>query len=337
MPVYMERRRGVTTGRVIGEVTIGGTRFRERFNSPAEAHRWVALSKALGSPAPVAGKHTGPEHPWATVAAEARRKRSKWRQTRDVSLDQRLEVLTSLLDDTPIQSITTHTLYGVVERLEDRGVSPATINRYLAVASGVLSYAKSVGYREGVPDIPWQTEAAGRLHVLSRAWEDAICARVSAREALVVRCLAETGLRPGREFFTLSSDQVDIMEPRGEAWIHLWQTKTNRPRSVPIPVPLARGLKRMIAAGDLPPAEEVYRNFKRAVEALRLPKELTLYSLRHTAGTRLAQSGASGPVIQRWLGHASYRTTQRYVHMADEDLMRAAKQMEKGVRETVAA
>ncbi|HEV3000471.1 MAG TPA: tyrosine-type recombinase/integrase [Solirubrobacteraceae bacterium] len=43
---------------------------------------------------------------------------------------------------------------------------------------------------------------------------------------------------------------------------------------------------------------------------------LTFHGLRHTFGSRCAAAGIEVVTIQRWMGHASIRTTQRYMHHA---------------------
>lgn len=48
-----------------------------------------------------------------------------------------------------------------------------------------------------------------------------------------------------------------------------------------------------------------------------LRSELTIHSIRHTVGYRLARAGASPKVIQEVLGHASLRMTARYLHLAE--------------------
>jgi integrase len=52
-----------------------------------------------------------------------------------------------------------------------------------------------------------------------------------------------------------------------------------------------------------------------------------IYDLRHTFASAGAGSGLSLPVIGRLLGHASPSTTQRYAHLADDPLRRAADQI----------
>ena len=51
---------------------------------------------------------------------------------------------------------------------------------------------------------------------------------------------------------------------------------------------------------------------------LKLPEEFVLYSLRHTALTRLGENGADAFTIMRIVGHSSVTTSQRYVQPSSE-------------------
>lgn len=328
MPVYEER-----PGRWCAEVTIQGKRYRERGTDRRELERWAQLTKLQGFPPPKRGKVA--LRPFGELVREARRNRADWRTSRDPSLDQRLEELVRLIGpETETAAIDLPVINKAVRELEarpgrdGRGLSPKTVNRYLAALSGVLTYARSCGYLTAVPELPWREEAPGRMVTLAPDQEDAVCAELSPEHALCVRVLAATALRPG-EFFSLERDQVDVEG----GWLHLWKTKTDRPRSVPIEPALARPLVRLIEEGRVPKGAEVYRALKAAVESLGLPGRTCVYSLRHTGLTRLAKSGVAGPVLQKWAGHGDYRTTQNYVHLADEDLKRAAGMVRRGPRE----
>jgi hypothetical protein len=65
-----------------------------------------------------------------------------------------------------------------------------------------------------------------------------------------------------------------------------------------------------------------YRAFKAACLKLGLSSKLNVHSLRHTFGTRMAKI-AKPALVQTLMGHGSYKTTQKYVHLTDDDLMAA--------------
>ena len=56
-----------------------------------------------------------------------------------------------------------------------------------------------------------------------------------------------------------------------------------------------------------------YRN------SLKLPKDSTLHSLRHSFATHLILSGVSIVVIQKLLGHGDIGTTSKYLHITNAD------------------
>jgi len=58
------------------------------------------------------------------------------------------------------------------------------------------------------------------------------------------------------------------------------------------------------------------------------PREFVLYSLRHTYGTRLAESGAQAWEIQRLMGHHSISVSEKYIHLSAEHLTLAMRRKE---------
>ena len=85
---------------------------------------------------------------------------------------------------------------------------------------------------------------------------------------------------------------------------------------------LARWLKATLTAGALPSHETFYRHFKAACAATGLSDRLNVHSLRHTFGTRMVKV-AKPALVQTLMGHGSYKTTQKYVHLTDDDLAAA--------------
>jgi integrase len=70
----------------------------------------------------------------------------------------------------------------------------------------------------------------------------------------------------------------------------------------------------------------VSRAMKAATKAARIKPAATFRDLRRTYGSLLINRGTEGAVIQRLLGHADQRMTQRvYTHMLDRTLEKAVR------------
>jgi site-specific recombinase XerD len=67
----------------------------------------------------------------------------------------------------------------------------------------------------------------------------------------------------------------------------------------------------------------------RLIEKLGFAGPLRLYDLRHTALTRLAESGADVFSIQKIAGHSDIRVTSRYVHPTPEHIKQAFSRFQK--------
>ena len=54
-----------------------------------------------------------------------------------------------------------------------------------------------------------------------------------------------------------------------------------------------------------------------------------MHALRHTYAARAIESGMPPNVLQRLLGHASIKTMDRYVHVADDSMVSAVRAFEQ--------
>ena len=68
---------------------------------------------------------------------------------------------------------------------------------------------------------------------------------------------------------------------------------------------------------------------------LKLPPEFVLYSLRHTAWTRLGQAGADAFTIMRIAGHSSIAPSQRYLHPSSETVGLAIARLDSASQRAV--
>ena len=61
--------------------------------------------------------------------------------------------------------------------------------------------------------------------------------------------------------------------------------------------------------------------FDNAIRQSNIHKEVSIHSLRHTFATHLLENGTDIRYIQALLGHSSIRTTERYTHIAQTNLL----------------
>jgi len=62
--------------------------------------------------------------------------------------------------------------------------------------------------------------------------------------------------------------------------------------------------------------------FEKAIRRAGITKRITIHGLRHTFATHLLESGTDIRYIQTLLGHANLRTTERYTHVAQRNILK---------------
>jgi integrase len=225
-------------------------------------------------------------------------------------------------------------LAATVSELRKAPLSPATINRHLALLSHACSYAmKELGWIDTNPctKVAKRQEPRGRVRFLSDAERARLltACRASSSPDLyptVVLSLA-TGARHG-ELFGLRWPDVDLS--RRVAVLH--DTKNGERRVLPLTGPAlsiltARSKVRRLDTDLIFPARKKQRDGSVKPLDIRTPWETALkvaeiqdfrwHDLRHSAASYLAMNGASLAEIAEVLGHKTLAMVKRYAHLSE--------------------
>lgn len=205
--------------------------------------------------------------------------------------------------------------------------SPATVNRYQAALSAVLTWAQ----RRRIAPKDWQNPCR---HVQQRVEKNEIVRFLSdaERNALLTACKASswsrlyvlvlmgltTGARRG-EMAALRWRDVDL--ERAEATVH--RSKNGDKKVLPLVPGVVDELRKLRGGPDAllfaskRRADSPY-NFNeawgRALKAAAV-KSFRFHDLRHSCASALAQSGATLLEIAEILGHRQLSVTRRYSHL----------------------
>lgn len=200
------------------------------------------------------------------------------------------------------------------------GLTPAATNRYVAL----LRHVGNLAERWGWTDLPLGRriqllpEHSERHVYLTRQEVDRLCKATDPLTADMIRFAALTGLRRG-EMLALTSDQV-----RDGVILLNAQTKSGRPRAIPLPPQAA-----VIARKRLPwgVSHSLLRaRFLEARSAVGMG-HVHWHDLRHTYASWLVQAGQPLTAVRDLLGHSSLAVTNRYAHLAPAHLRAAIKHL----------
>jgi len=144
------------------------------------------------------------------------------------------------------------------------------------------------------------------------------------------------------EILNLSWDRVDLQ--RGITTLRGVDTKTNRPRQVPMTAPVKATLTDLSKVRDLAhryvfvynrnPVREVKTAFRTACKKAKLAN-LRFHDLRHCAATNLRRAGIDTTTAMQIIGHKSPLMWKRYNSIAESDLLTAANKLNTHLSNTV--
>jgi len=206
-------------------------------------------------------------------------------------------------------------------RKQRKRVDGPTVNRYVALLSGLIQVAVVTGEIFANP-----VHGVGRYEENEHAWSyiqpdlaERLIEACAPRLRPIVLCGIYTGLRatPIRE---LKWEQVDLRN--GLIWVPI--TKSKRPLEIPIDPILAttlRALKKRATCDyvfikeDGSRYKDWRRAFARAKKDSGIPSGFRFHDLRHTFGTWLTDAEVHPYAIQDLMGHRSNLMTRRYAHV----------------------
>jgi len=235
---------------------------------------------------------------------------------------------------TPLDAITTEKIDIYYAHLRSKSNGPATINRKGMALSALFTDALKRGGCSRKPAFPRQVETPKRIRYLSDAEEQRIFQLLAQWDEPVVAqaltVLLDTGMRVG-ELMALRIGDVDLKAQI----ISIWENKGDLPRSVPMTSRVLSivGDRCITSKGtvfhDLERShlEYVWSKLRAAMD-LNDDDRFVLHALRSTCATRLLQRGVSMYLVQKVLGHADIKITERYAHLADQQLVDAIQSLE---------
>ena len=145
----------------------------------------------------------------------------------------------------------------------------------------------------------------------------------------IVGLLLLTGCRV-RELLDAKWEHVDVER---QAWF-IPTSKTGKSRHVPLSaaalaivgaLPRYKGCEWLIPNPDTrKPFVSIKNGWKVAIKTAKLPG-LRIHDLRHSAASFMVNSGVDLFAVGKVLGHASYQSTQRYSHLANDTLLAAVE------------
>ncbi len=227
-----------------------------------------------------------------------------------------------------------------IEKRKADGVGPYTVNRELDLLSAAINYARKHWEWDIQNPVSGMSlrQPEGRLRWISRAEADVLIREAekeprSPHLAEFIRLALNTGCRKN-ELLKLSWDRVDlrsnVLRLEGQ------HTKSGKRRAVPLNEEARKALlnRARFRAKFCPDSTWVFahRNGKRiqfmqngfqaACKRAKIA-DFRVHDLRHTCASWLVQGGVPLLEVAKLLGHSTIEMTERYAHLAPENLRAA--------------
>jgi len=259
--------------------------------------------------------------------------------------DRAESILRDEISELHLGDITTKVVKGYLNRLKGKHLEGSTINHLTSTLRLVLNKARQLELIAILPEFEGvRQKERKRGIVITPEQEKIYMDAVNARQQLFFAICIDTAADPGRAVASLAWADVHLgaIGKFERGFIHIRKTKGERDRDLPLSERLAARLKEWwllhgrpktgyVFPSDSSPGQwtsystfnSVHQRLWRRANPIPLPK-FRLYDLRHTALTRLRNSGADAFDLMQFAGWLSIRMAEKYIHADDVSKARAA-------------
>ncbi len=246
----------------------------------------------------------------------------------------------------PLNQINRFDVERFKRHLLEKGLSPSTVNRYLAVLSHLFHKAVEWDWLVKIPcKIVKYKEDNIRSVYLSPEEMTRLIESARHDPCPVIEPFIRIALGTAMRRMEILSLQIEHIDCRGRE-IYIPKAKCGA-RTQPMTASLSQYLSDYLQTQTTPgqvylfPAArsktghrmEIEKPFYRVVERAGLDRrKVCRHTLRHTAITHLVQAGVDLPTVQRFSGHRSIHMVFRYSHQSKDHLHWALDQMESRLK-----
>ncbi|MDL1970681.1 MAG: site-specific integrase [Candidatus Desulfofervidaceae bacterium] len=244
------------------------------------------------------------------------------------------EIVAPIISGKNITSLTKRDLLQIIKKLEERNLSQATINRYIAYLQAILNWGVKHDF---IPHNPF----AGYKKPKEEPYKTPIITPQEFQKLLTVApehlswaLFVEfyTGCRPGTtELFALKWEDINWEQQTLTIYGH----KTKKIRTVFLNDAFFEMLKEKYQNRDSEyiisykgkPVKSLKRSWATAKKKAGITKRLRLYDLRHAFATYMIAHGADVKAVSDMLGHSNTEITVNRYYQLVEDLKKKAVQL----------
>ena len=250
-------------------------------------------------------------------------------------------------DDAPLASISTEDLNFCIAHLSSEGKSSATVNRFIAAVRTLFFYCRKFDYIKKNPALEIKTVRIPKYvpAFLSQDEVNKLCKQPELKELLWEKrdkAIFESFYSTGCRVSELISIKVSDLEYDGHSVVV--HGKGGKDRRVYFEKDALASIKDYLAdrkdrfskegikdqsgmlfvnqQGGALTSGGVRYILSRYTGKDGTNRHISPHALRHTFATIMLSNGADIRVVQKFLGHASISTTQRYTHLTMQQLIK---------------